>query len=75
MAKCTHKSELHRFFCGRCGNEGIPILRNSGHLHSKEHKKKLYCIHCKEEVNHIECRNYAELEEFKTKFKEGIYNE
>lgn len=64
----------HDFYCTCCGNKGIPIFRRSSKQREKLHKKKLYCIHCQKEVNHIECRNIQEVEEFKRNFAEGKYN-
>ena len=46
--------EKSKFFCTQCGNEGIPIIRKKSHLRKKGHLKKLYCIYCKKEINHIE---------------------
>lgn len=65
--------EVHRFFCVKCGNEGIPITRSRGHRHERFHKKKLYCPNCKIEVNHIECQNEEDVYNFKLDFKEGVY--
>lgn len=64
---------MSRFFCTKCGNEGIPIQRKRGQFRGKFHKKKLYCLHCQTQVNHVECRNEEEIEEFKRDFKEGKY--
>ena len=61
------------FYCLHCGNRGIPIQRSEGKRKKKFHRKKLYCIHCRCEVNHIECRNDAEIEEFKFNFENGVY--
>lgn len=63
----------HSFYCIKCGNKGIPLMRKQGFQHGKMHRKKLYCLHCKEEVNHIECKNLEEVEIFKTNFKNGVY--
>ena len=65
----------HNFYCLRCGNKGIPIMRKEGHQHAKQHRKKLYCIHCKEEVNHMECKTYADVIEFKENFENGVYKD
>ena len=62
MAK-IYKTSPSRFFCTKCGNEGIPILRKKGQLRSKGHLKKLYCPYCKEEVNHVEIREIDEYSE------------
>lgn len=67
------KYEQHDFYCSACGRLGIPIPRKKGHQHGKLHKKKLFCLYCQKEVNHIECRNMAEVEEFKIKFENGEY--
>jgi hypothetical protein len=61
------------FYCLQCGNRGIPLARKESSRKEKFHRKKLFCIHCREEVNHIECRNEPEIEEFIENFKEGVY--
>ena len=63
----------HSFYCMKCGRQGIPLARKEGHQHKSFHRKKLYCVFCKEEVNHIECKNFAEVEEFKYNFENGVY--
>lgn len=63
----------HSFYCIQCGNKGIPILRKNSRKKEKFHRKKLYCMYCKTEVNHIECRNMEEVKIFKRKFKRGEY--
>lgn len=67
--------ESHSFYCIKCGNRGLDIPRRVSHQYGKFHRKKLYCIYCKEEVNHIECRNSIEVEEFKENFKNGVYKD
>ena len=67
--------ESHTFWCIQCGNRGIDLQRKVNHRHSKHHRKKLWCPTCKMEVNHVECRNDAEIEEFKEKFAAGEYAE
>jgi hypothetical protein len=66
---------LHNFYCINCGNKGIELMRKQGSLHGKMHRKKLYCIHCKTEVNHIECKTFEEVEEFKINFENGVYED
>ena len=65
--------QIHRFFCIKCGNEGIPLSRRQGHKHEKFHRKKLYCTHCKQEINHIECKNDEEVYDFRLDFGEGAF--
>ena len=63
--------ELHSFWCIQCGNKGLDIQRKPNHRYAKHHKKKLWCPWCKMEINHIECRNDAEIVEFKEKWQAG----
>ena len=70
-----NKTESHDFYCLLCGNKGIPIARKRSILMESLHRKKLYCVNCKTEVNHIECRTDREVKEFKKNFAEGIYKE
>lgn len=67
--------EEHDFYCIKCGKKGIPLARKKGFQHEKMHRKKLYCLFCKEEVNHIECRTFADVEEFKKNFEMGVYKD
>ena len=69
------KTMLHEFYCIKCGNKGIPIQRKASSQRNKLHKKKLYCIYCKEQINHIECRNIEDVNSFKEKFNNGEYQE
>lgn len=65
----------HSFYCIRCGNKGIPLQRKVGYQREKLHRKKLWCPTCNEEINHVECRNYLDVEEFKENFKNGVYKD
>ena len=67
------KMENHDFYCLKCGKKGLNVYRRQGHQHGKYHRKKLYCFYCKEEVNHMECRNQAEIDEFKDAFERGEF--
>ena len=64
-----------RFFCTKCGNEGIPIYRKQGKIREAGHLKKLYCMFCKEEVNHAEIREIGgyTIEDFKEEFESGRF--
>ena len=65
------------FYCTKCGNKGVPIPRRDNRVREKGHLKRLYCIHCKDVVNHIEIRvfdNYT-YEDFKKDFDEGKFKE
>jgi hypothetical protein len=63
----------HKFYCMNCGRAGIPIMRPDSKKHEPYHRKKLYCINCKLEVNHIECKNHLEEKEFMKNFMKGAY--
>lgn len=43
-----------RFYCTCCGKEGIPIQRKKGKERGAGHLKKLYCLNCNREWNHVE---------------------
>ena len=67
--------EEHKFFCPICGREGIPLRRKTGHRHSKFHRKKLYCLNCKAETNHIEIMDDEQEKIFFNNLKEGVYKD
>ena len=48
-------------------------MRKSGFQHGRFHRKKLYCPHCKKEVNHIECKTQEDVDEFIENFNNGVY--
>lgn len=68
-------AESTTLWCMNCGQEGIPIVRKRSSLKEQFHRKKMYCWHCMQEVNHIECRNEFEIEEFKKNYAEGLYKD
>lgn len=63
------------FYCVQCGNKGIPIARRVGAQREAGHLKRLYCPHCKEEVNHAEVRPFGSYnyEDFKMEFELGRF--
>ena len=65
--------DSNKFFCLACGSEGIPLQRKRGQQRGRFHRKKLYCPHCKNTVNHIECKTMEEVEIFKEEFAKGVY--
>ena len=73
MGKRIKNKEHHDFYCLKCGNKGIPLMRARGREREKFHRKKLYCIHCKEEVNHMELRTDEEVFAFKEAFEAGVF--
>lgn len=75
MGKRCTDYEQHTFYCMNCGSKGIPIPRTRSHRRESLHRKRLYCLHCREEVNHIECNTLEEVEIFKEKFEKGEYKD
>ena len=65
------------FYCCKCGNKGIPIVRLSGKERSPGHLKKLWCLKCCAEVNHAECipGSKYDKEDFFIEFKYGNFDE
>lgn len=43
------------FYCCKCGNKGMPVIRQVGKERSAGHLKKLWCLTCNGPVNHAEC--------------------
>ena len=66
---------VHDFYCLKCGNKGLPIQRGRNLQREKFHRKKLYCMTCKEEVNHVECKNLEDVEVFKDAFNAGYFKQ
>ena len=64
---------FHDFYCLNCGKKSLTLPRKTSRLKEKFHRKKLYCTHCKVTINHIECRNDAEIWEFKENWAAGVY--
>lgn len=75
MPKQMRAFETHDFYCINCGKKGIPITRKLGHQHGAFHRKSMYCPYCKHTVNHVECRNQEERDQFMLDFIEGKYQE
>lgn len=66
---------ISNFYCTRCGKKGIPISRPKSLQREFQHYKRLYCVYCQEEINHVEIRefdNYS-YEDFKEDFEAGKF--
>jgi hypothetical protein len=50
------KFKFNKFYCTQCGEEGIPIVRKAGQQREAGHLKKLFCLRCQKETNHVECK-------------------
>lgn len=47
------------FYCTRCGSRGIPVQRKIGQEREAGHLKKLFCLKCKQDQNHVECKPWT----------------
>ena len=63
------------FYCIKCGKRAMSLPRKRSHQHKSLHCKKLYCPHCHETYNCVECKNEKDIYEFKENFKNGVYKE
>ena len=63
------------FMCTKCGNRGIPVIRYKGKEKEPGHLKKLYCIYCNEEVNHVEIKSNGKytLNDFLIEYNNGNF--
>ena len=48
--------DTSNFYCTQCGNKGVPIWRRAGAEREAGHLKRLFCLNCNKETNHVECR-------------------
>ena len=65
------------FYCTKCGQKNLlTVTRKHGQAREPGHLKKLYCFHCKDELNHAEVRennlNYT-YENFKQEYETGRF--
>lgn len=60
------------FYCTQCGSKGIPVLRKRGQEREAGHLKKLFCLKCQKEQNHVECKSLTKYthEDFLIEFNE-----
>lgn len=77
MRRTRNFSLDNDFYCVKCGNKGIPIARKKGQEREAGHLKKLYCLKCKDETNHVECKPFSHYEytDFLDEFENGNFTE
>lgn len=49
-------TQISEMYCTCCGKKGISIPRKNNKFRKSGHLKKLYCIYCGAEKNHVEIR-------------------
>ena len=64
------------FYCTQCGSLGLPVVRTSKKVREPGHLKKLYCLHCKMQTNHVEVRPFGkyDYEDFQIEFIHGNFD-
>ncbi len=58
------------FYCTKCGHKGIPIVRAKGAQREPGHLKRLYCLFCQEEHNHVEIKPIGSKYKYEDFFEE-----
>lgn len=69
---------MNDFYCFKCGKKGVPIIRKNGAEREVGHLKKLYCLNCKEETNHVEIKPFStkySYKDFKNEYEYGNFTE
>lgn len=66
-----------QFYCTLCGNKGIPIARRNGGKRAAGHLKKLFCLNCNKETNHVETQEFTHYtyNDFKFEFDNKNFDE
>lgn len=49
----------NEFYCIKCAKKGFPITRVKGKERKAGHLKKIFCLYCNQEVNHVECKPFS----------------
>ncbi len=72
-----YKVIINDFYCTCCGSKGIGIPRVVGKQRESGHLKKIYCLKCQKETNHVECRELSHYEypDFLFEFENGNFSE
>ena len=74
----SSKVYISDMYCTHCGNRGLNIPRKINKIREPGHLKRLYCIYCKAETNHVEVRpffNDYNLKDFKLEMQYHNFNE
>ena len=63
------------FYCTVCAKKGIPIIRKPSQQREAGHLKKLFCLNCQKETNHVEIRPFGSytLEDFQEEYELGRF--
>lgn len=73
----NQKTFNSNFYCTKCGNKGLPLIRMVSKARELGHLKKLYCYRCLEETNHVEIREMDSsytVKDFNLEFRHGNFD-
>ena len=64
------------FYCTQCGSKGLPVVRTGRKTREPGHLKKLFCLQCGVQTNHVEVRPFGQYdyEDFQIEFIHGNFN-
>lgn len=71
------KTITSQFYCLKCANK-TALPRKMSRMREKGHYKKIYCIGCKEEINHLEVREFDldfSIDKLKEDISNGVYED
>ena len=71
------KYSSNDFYCTQCGNRNFPIWRKRGTEREPGHLKKLFCLKCGTETNHVEVKEFAQnytYSDFVNEFEYGNFD-
>lgn len=68
---------MSEFYCCGCGRRGIPISRDGRRQREAGHLKKLWCLNCKKEINHVECKPFTKYtyDDFLIEYENGNFDD
>ena len=72
-----HNAVMSEFYCTQCGRKGLPIWRKTGAEREGGHLKKIFCLNCQQETNHVECKPFTKYsyEDFKIEYEYANFND
>ena len=73
MKRCA-VSPSGDLYCTCCGKKAFPIMRRTAKQKEGGHLKKLYCVWCQQDKNHVECKGRYTFDDFKCEFENGNFD-
>lgn len=71
----ANKFNFSSFYCISCGNKVMELPRPQARQRQSGHRKKLYCLHCHNEINCVETKNESNVFDFKLAFSSGEFKQ